>query len=128
MDFQVEAIAPWCAEVDDYDTERQEVIDGQGDTFPYTKGFWLLCHLVAAINPHDLDALDESLPLTKYTLDNLLGRKHTKEEYKLYFDNTPNGHLYRQEYVSFLKEDVVASEIISSAEKAHREAFSARRK
>ncbi len=50
------------------------------------------------------------------------------EEYKLYFDNTPNGHLYRQEYVSFLKEDIVGSEIISSDENVHLETANVEKK
>jgi hypothetical protein len=35
----------------------------------FYQGMWLLSNLVAAINPHDLDALDEAVPLTKFTLD-----------------------------------------------------------
>ena len=44
-----------------------------------------MCHLVAALNPTDLDALDESVPFTKKTLDNLLGRELSGEEYGHYF-------------------------------------------
>jgi hypothetical protein len=36
------------------------------------QGMWLLSNLVAAINPHDLDALDENVPFTKFTLDGRL--------------------------------------------------------
>ena len=46
----------------------------------------LVCQLVAAFNPDDLDALDESAPLTKSTLDNLLGYVTQPQEYKHYFD------------------------------------------
>ena len=42
---------------------------------------WLVCHLVAAMNPHDLDALDEAVPLTRKTLQSFLGRTLTAEEY-----------------------------------------------
>jgi hypothetical protein len=48
-------------------------------------GFYLVCTLVAALNPTDLDALDESVPFTKKTLDNLLGRELSGEEYGHYF-------------------------------------------
>jgi hypothetical protein len=37
----------------------------QGEAIPYSFGFYLVCHLVAALNPTDLDALDESVPFTK---------------------------------------------------------------
>ena len=41
---------------------------------------WLVCHLVAAMNPRDLDALDEAVPLTRKTLQSFLGRTLTAEE------------------------------------------------
>ncbi len=44
-----------------------------------------MCTLVAALNPTDLDALDESVPFTKKTLDNLLGRELSVEEYQRYW-------------------------------------------
>ena len=42
--------------------------------------------LVAAMNPDDLDAMDESIPFTKFTLDNLLGVVSNDESYQHYFD------------------------------------------
>ena len=51
---------------------------------------WLLSNLVAAINPHDLDALDENVPFTKYTLDSLLGVTTSYADYKYYFDCNPH--------------------------------------
>ncbi len=48
--------------------------------------FHIICTLVAAMNPDDLDAMDESVPFTKSTLDNLLGVQHNEESYKYYFD------------------------------------------
>jgi hypothetical protein len=42
--------------------------------------------LVAAMNPNDLDAMDESVPFTKQTLDNLLGVQHNEASYRHYFD------------------------------------------
>ena len=82
-----EEIAPYCSEADDYDDERREVVGDQGMALPYTRGFWLICQLVAAMNPNDLDAMDESVPFTKQTLDNLLGHVSTQESYKYYWDH-----------------------------------------
>ena len=39
------------------------------------------------MNPEDLDAMDESIPFTKFTLDNLLGVVHNDASYKHYFDS-----------------------------------------
>jgi hypothetical protein len=47
----------------------------------------LICQLVAAMNPDDLDAMDESIPFTKFTLDNLLGIVSNDESYQHYFDH-----------------------------------------
>jgi hypothetical protein len=76
---EIEEKAPFTAELDDYHDEKAEVMEDQGKAFPYTKGYWIISQLVAAINPNDLDAIDESLPFTKATLDNLLGRVHTPQ-------------------------------------------------
>ena len=45
-----------------------------------------MAQIVAAFNPHDLDAMDESIPFTKQVLDNLLGYQSSVEEYRYYFD------------------------------------------
>jgi hypothetical protein len=37
------------------------------------------------MNPDDLDAMDESVPFPKATLDNLLGIEHNEESYRHYF-------------------------------------------
>ena len=58
----------------------------QGKAFPYSFGLHLVAQIVAAFNPHDLDAMDESLPFTKQVLDNLLGYQSSPEEYRYYFD------------------------------------------
>lgn len=81
-----EEVAPFCSESDDYGDESREVLEDQGEALPYTRGFWLICQLVAAMNPDDLDAMDESVPFTKSTLDNLLGIQHNEESYRYYFD------------------------------------------
>jgi hypothetical protein len=81
-----EEVAPYCSESDDFGDEAEEVLRDQGAGLPYSKGFHLICQLVAAMNPDDLDAMDESVPFTKATLDNLLGVVHNVESYKHYFD------------------------------------------
>lgn len=81
-----EEVAPYVSEADDYIDEATEVLKDQGSALPYTKGFHLVCQLVAASCPDDLDAMDESVPLSKPTLDNLLGLQHTETAYRYYFD------------------------------------------
>lgn len=81
-----EEVAPYCSESDDFQDEMREVIKDQGDALPFSKGFYLIAALVAAMNPNDLDAMDESVPFTKTTLDNLLGITHNVETYRHYFD------------------------------------------
>merc|ERR1712113_504535 len=81
-----EEIAPYCSESDDFQDEAREVYKDQGAALPYTKGFHLICQLVAAMNPDDLDAMDESIPFTKFTLDNLLGVVSNDASYRHYFD------------------------------------------
>ncbi|KAJ3269145.1 hypothetical protein HDV01_001723 [Terramyces sp. JEL0728] len=77
--------APYCAECDDYQDEKEEVLGDQGLAFPFSCGFYLLSLIVGAMNPEDLDAMDESSPMTKFTLDNLLGIKYGMEEYRSYW-------------------------------------------
>jgi len=81
-----EEIAPYCSESDDFHDEAREVLQDQGCALPYSKGFHLICQIVAAMNPDDLDAMDESIPFTKFTLDNLLGYVSNEESYQHYFD------------------------------------------
>jgi len=81
-----EEVAPYCSESDDFNDEAREVLLDQGAALPYSNGFHLICQIVAAMNPDDLDAMDESVPFTKFTLDNLLGYVSNDESYKHYFD------------------------------------------
>jgi len=83
---EAEEAAPYCAELDDFADEAREVALDQGNAFPFTQGFHLISQLVAAMNPHDLDAMDESVPFTRTTLSNLLGVQSSDEEYQQYFD------------------------------------------
>jgi len=82
-----EEIVPYCAECDDFRDETEEVLRDQGAALPFTYGFYLICCLVAPMNPGDLDAMDESVPFTKATLDNLLGIQHNDESYRHYFNH-----------------------------------------
>jgi len=81
-----EEVAPFCSESDDFKDEAQEIYKDQGAALPYSKGFHLICGLVAAMNPDDLDAMDESIPFTKFTLDNLLGIVSNDASYQHYFE------------------------------------------
>jgi len=81
----LEEAAPYCSEYDDYQSEKREVLSDQGMGLPFTRGFYLIGSLVAAMNPEDLDAMDESVPFTKYALDNLLGSESEEEDYKHYY-------------------------------------------
>lgn len=111
---KLEGEADYSAELDDFISERNEVVEKQGSTFPYSKGFWLLSNLVAAINPDDLDALDEDRPFSKKTMDDLMGRKLTDQEFKKYFDNHPLGIAkeYIDLYPKFLSENTTAKKIL----------------
>lgn len=101
---EVEEIAPLVASLPDYRDERIEVLNDQGPGFPYSRGFWLLCNLVAAINPNDLDAMDQHEPLTKTTIENLLGRGITGEEYRRYWNAHPNARrVFEPDYQAFLE-------------------------
>lgn len=95
-----EEVAPYCSECDDFADEAAEVLRDQGLALPFTKGFWLICSLVAACNPDDLDAMDESVPFTKTTLNNLLGINHDEASYKHYFD-----HFVRAQHARVIEND-----------------------
>lgn len=118
---EVDGKASYVAEVDDYGDESVEVKGKQGEAFPFTRGLWILCQLVASINPFDLDALDENLPLTCATLSNILGRQLNPNEYQYYFERNPNAVLYVKEYSRFLGEELFARQIISTSEQERRE-------
>jgi len=117
----VDGTSSFVAEVDDFGDEKEEVLKKQGPGFPYTRGLWILCQLAGAINTHDLDAVDETLPFTKSTLDNILGRQLSPTEYQYYFERNPSASLYLKEYERFLTEPHLSNEMISKAEQARRE-------
>jgi hypothetical protein len=114
---EIEEIGPFMAEVDDYEAELKEVHHDQGPTFPYSKGLWIMCLLVGAINPHDLDAMDDSRPFTKFTLENILGRGLTPQEYSKYWTGHPKAKEY--DYNRFAIEQKHAAEIINTIKKSN---------
>ena len=84
---EAEEVVPYCSEFDDYIDESEEILRDQGKAFPYSYGLHLCGQLVAAFNPHDLDAMDESVPFSRPTLADLLGYELSDAEYKYYFDS-----------------------------------------
>jgi hypothetical protein len=100
---EIEEVAPFVAALPDFRDALVEVKKDQGNAFPYSRGFWLLCNVAAAINPDDLDALNKHTPLTKVTLENLMGRGITENEYRRYFDLHPiAGRVFGPDFSSFL--------------------------
>lgn len=113
---EIENDAPFTAELDDFISERREVLKDQGPGFPFSKGFWLLSQLVAAINPDDLDALDEDIPFTRGTLSNLMGYEVSQQQFEQqYFLQNPHvqkHHTYRQAISQFARMDLMAKQIV----------------
>lgn len=107
----------YCSELDDYLDEKHEVLQDQGPAFPYSKGLWIVSHLISSICPHDLDSIDEQVPFTKYTLDELMGRVHNRREYEYYYKYHPSGKKYKKYFQQFLTESKHASEIIPNYKK-----------
>jgi len=120
---ECEEAAPYCAEYDDYGDEVAEMVHDQGPAFPFTMGVYLIASAVGACFPEDLDAMDEGVPLTKASLESILGYYTTAAQYKVYFDgmlravdaHRPRGHLspvdrikyehtnvWRQNYEAFM--------------------------
>jgi hypothetical protein len=93
----------FVAALQNYPAERLEVLNDQGAWLPYTRSVWLICSLVAALNPNDLDALDQHAPLCKAIIDTFLGRLSTMTEYEGYFLQHPNATwLFKEDFASFL--------------------------
>ena len=93
----------YVAAVQNYRAECVEVLNDQGPWFPYSEPVWLVCNLAAALNPFDLDALDQHEPLTKPTLDNtFLGYISTDVAYEGYFVQHPNATwVFKEDYELF---------------------------
>lgn len=111
---KIEAVkGKFIASIDDFNDEKDQVKKAQGPVFPYSRGMWLISLLVAAINPDDLDALDESTPLTKKTIDDLLGRVTADIEYQTYFNGTKDAHKYAHLIGQFRRTDLIAKDILN---------------
>ena len=101
--------AGYVAALQNFRSEQLEVLNDQGPEFPYSYAMWLLCNLTAAMNPNDLDALDQHAPLSKPTLDNLLGQVTTPTEYESYFNQHPQANwLFAEDYNAFLTADIAS--------------------
>jgi hypothetical protein len=96
----VEEDGDYMSEIDDYVSERKEVLDSQGSGFPYTRGLWIMSLLVSAINPYDLDALDDEKPMRKSALSEILGYTLSESEYMIYWNGHPKHNDYSR--VSFM--------------------------
>lgn len=111
----------FCSESDDFHDEAREVAIDQGPAFPYSYGFWIANQLLAAINPDDLDRMDENLPFTRHTLSELLGYQLSDEQYAYYFNFNPHAKLYIDLYDKFLTSKDFSPNLIDESERSKRE-------
>jgi hypothetical protein len=109
---ELEEYGPFISELDDFNDEKEEVIHDQGQGFPYSFGLYLMCMLVGAINPDDLDALDDSRPITKFTLNDIMGRELTNEEYLLYWNSHPRRSEFETKYSDFRDSKVPTTKLV----------------
>lgn len=109
---RIDEQAPCTAELDDFAQEKKDVGKKQGSYFPFNRGFWLLCQLVAAINPKDFDALDESKPLSRDILSQLMGYELTPESYQVYFSQHPRCYEYQSMYSQLLNQKEINDPIV----------------
>lgn len=93
---ELEEKAPYCSESDDYKDELHEVKKDQGEAFPFTKGFYIICELVGAMNPDDLDCMDECVPFSKHDYDFLQGYVSEQSDYQNYFNCFVNAQQQRK--------------------------------
>jgi len=77
----------YYAQIDDFEDQRLDIAHKQGKVFPYSIGIWLVCLLATVMSPDDLAALNNYLPLSKFTLDNIFGRELTPKEYDKYWSS-----------------------------------------
>jgi hypothetical protein len=82
---------PNIAEVDDYESEKTEVLENQGSLFPYTKGLWLLC-LIAGSTVKILDDIDENKLFSKKDMEFITGRNLSSNEYNRYVIQHPSNN------------------------------------
>lgn len=104
--------AKFVAEVDDFASERKEILEDQGPVLPYSYGLWLICQLVAALNPHDLDAMDDTRPLSRFSIETILGRQVFQEEYDLYWNSHPIARTKYESYRSRMTSEQVFGNVL----------------
>jgi hypothetical protein len=102
---QIEEDGPYTSELDDFNSESKEILNDQGPSFPFSYGFWLICHLVASINPDDLDAMDEEVPFTRFVFSRLIGRELSTQEYANYWSTNRHAQKYNQYYNEFMTDN-----------------------
>lgn len=87
----VDESAAFVAELDDFETERQEILRAQGPAIPYNHGWWVMCSLIAPLFAEILDKLDEpGKTLSREELSALLGRQVSPSDYaQLYLKQKP---------------------------------------
>lgn len=103
----LEEKAPFCSESDDYQDELREVRGDQGEAFPYTRGFYIICELVAAMNPEDLDCMDECIAFSKHDFDFLQGYVSDPKDYQNYFHSFLEAQKKRSRSRNQSKEDKI---------------------
>ena len=100
----------YVAALQNFRPEQLEVLNDMGPEFPYSEAMWMLCNLTAALNPNDLDALDQHAPLSKPTLDSILGNITTAADYESYFNQHPNAnYLFAEDYQQFLTAPITSN-------------------
>jgi hypothetical protein len=85
----------------------------QGSVFPYSFGMWLISQLVGALNPHDLDAMDDCRPLSCFSMETVFGRRLSPEEYQLYWRKHPLAtRLYNSYWDTMLRNPVFGNVVL----------------
>ncbi|KAJ3136370.1 hypothetical protein HK100_001747 [Physocladia obscura] len=89
-DYEIEYLNEWdnvildLDVVDDYFTERRQIIEVQGSQFPFSRGDWVCKMLLGAIDP-EIDALDET------PINSAARRKSTQQSKQKSHSNSQNG-------------------------------------
>jgi len=120
----VDGTPSFLGEYDDFKSERDEVLHDQGSGFPYTYGSWLVGCLCGASFPETLDAMDEGVPFTRKTMQEICGRTMLPEEYgQVYFtrfmqnerktpeENAGSFRLWHHLYSQFARDDITSHQI-----------------
>eukprot|EP00052_Salpingoeca_macrocollata_P015827 m.126599 g.126599 ORF g.126599 m.126599 type:complete len:336 (-) comp19820_c0_seq5:37-1044(-) len=75
----------YLGEVDDYISEKGEVMKNQAGAIPYSHGLWLVSHLIGAVD-QSVDAIDGDRPLTRRDLEHIFGYKMSRVDYAQYWE------------------------------------------